>query len=186
MLDAFCEAQNFGRMLRDQGRRIHAGCPRSVIRRGVGRPMIARRLPGAQGVARHARPAAPSMRARQAALRAATSTNACAGAARQADGIHQAQRGGAVIDVRSRSRRPARACQRRSAARAAVLGTGLVGSVAVLALEWLDLRAPSTSGRCAGAARHVAGGAAPRGGRSFWLASRQYDRIDATTECLVG
>lgn len=27
MLDAFCEAQNFGRMLRDQGRRIHAGCP---------------------------------------------------------------------------------------------------------------------------------------------------------------
>jgi 5'-3' exonuclease len=27
MLDAFCEAQNFGRMLRDQGRRIYAGCP---------------------------------------------------------------------------------------------------------------------------------------------------------------
>ena len=27
MLDAFCEAQNFGRMLREQGRRIHARCP---------------------------------------------------------------------------------------------------------------------------------------------------------------
>jgi DNA polymerase I len=27
MLDAFCEAKNFGRMLRDQGRRIYAGCP---------------------------------------------------------------------------------------------------------------------------------------------------------------
>ena len=27
MLDALCEAQNFGRMLRDQGRRIYARCP---------------------------------------------------------------------------------------------------------------------------------------------------------------
>ena len=67
-----------------------------------------------------------------------------------------------------------------------VIGVASIGATAVLALEWLELRAASTSEAAHAPSRCSAGGAAPRVGPCFRLESRQHDRCDAAAERLAG